>query len=302
MTVITTGSIPAALRPGLNKIWGQEYTDHPQEWRELVDVETSTSNYEEDMLLPGFGLAPVKPEGAGVSYDTTGQGPIQRYTHVAYGLGFIVTREAIDDNKYVEASMKRALLLARSFRMTKENVVANVYNRAFNSSYVGSDGKELIATDHPSAGGVWSNELATPADLSEASLEDMLTMVNTAKDERGFPVAIRGLKLVVHPSQVFEAERILGSTLRSGSSENDINAVRSLGLLSGGVVANHFLTDPDAWFIKTDAPDGLKFFQRIAPEFAQDNDFDTSNLKFKGYERYSTGWTDPRGLYGSAGA
>ncbi len=299
---ITTGSIAALLRPGLNAIWGRDYTEHAKEWPELFDTYQSDMAYEEDLLLPGFGLAPVKPEGEAIRYDTTGQGPVTRYTHVAYALGFIVTREAIDDNKYERNAIAGARNLAFSFRQTKEIVAANIYNRGFNSSYVGSDGKELIATDHPGSGGAWSNELATAADLSESSLEDLLTMVMQARNERGFPIALRAEKLIVPPSMVFEAQRILGSTLQSNSAENNINAIRSLGLLPGGVVVNHYLTDPDAFFIRTNAPDGMKHFQRIAPEFKQDEDFDTYNLKYKGYERYAFGWTDPRAVYGAAGA
>lgn len=300
---INTGSIAKLLWPGLNKIWGTDYTEHPAEWSDVFDTETSTMHREEDQLMPGFGLAPIKEQGAGVSYDTTSQGYTSRYTHVAYGLGFVVTREAIDDNQYEKKAFAGARSLAFSFRQTKENVAANVLNRAFNSSYTGGDVKELLATDHPlQSGGTFSNELATPADLSEAALEDISIQIMNAVNERGLRISLMGECVIVPPSLVFEATRILKSQLQSGTANNDVNALRSMGMFPRGVKVNHYLTDTDAWFVKTNAPQGLKHFKRIAPEFAQDNDFDSSNLKYKGYERYSFGWTDPRGLYGSAGA
>jgi len=300
--VINTGSIAKLLWPGLNAVWGKEYAEHPQEWRDLVDTETSDKMYEQDVLMPGFGLAPIKTEGASISYDSTSQGYTTQYTHIAYGLGFIVTREAIDDNQYERKALGSTADLAFSFRQTKENVVANVYNRAFNSSYVGGDGKELIATDHPIQAGTFSNELATPADLSEASLEDLAVQIMNAVNDRGMKISIMPRALIVPPALVFEATRILKSQLQNDTANNAVNAIRSMGLFPEGVKVNHYLTDTDAYFIRTNAKNGLKLFQRTSPEFAQDNDFDTSNLKYKGYERYSTGWTDPRSLYASAGA
>jgi hypothetical protein len=300
--VINTGSIAKLLWPGLNAVWGKEYAEHPQEWRDLVDSETSDKMYEQDVLMPGFGLAPIKTEGASISYDSTSQGYTTQYTHIAYGLGFVVTREAIDDNQYERKALGSTADLAFSFRQTKENVVANVYNRAFNSSYVGGDGKELIATDHPIQAGTFSNELATPADLSEASLEDLAVQIMNAVNDRGMKISIMPRALIVPPALVFEATRILKSQLQNDTANNAVNAIRSMGLFPEGVKVNHYLTDTDAYFIRTNAKNGLKLFQRTSPEFTQDNDFDTSNLKYKGYERYSTGWTDPRGLFGSSGA
>ena len=302
MSTITTGSIAKLLWPGLNAIWGKEYTEHPVEYTAIVDVEDSTKHREEDQLMPGFGLAPIKTQGAAISYDTTSQGYTSTYTHVAYGLGFIVTREAIDDNQYEKKALGGARDLAFSFRQTKENVVANLLNRGFNSSYTGGDAKELLATDHPIQGGTFSNELATPADLSEAALEDICIQIMNFVNDRNMKISIMPDSLIVPPALVFEATRILKSQLQSNSANNDINAMRSMGLFPGGVKVNHFLTDTDAWFVKTNAKNGLKLFQRTSPEFAQDNDFDTSNLKYKGYERYSTGWSDPRGIAGSAGS
>jgi len=300
--VINTGSIAKLLWPGLNAVWGKEYVEHPVEYRDLFDLETSDKAYEEDVLMPGFGLAPIKEQGAAVQYDSTSQGYTARYTAVAYGLGFIVTREAIDDNQYEKKAIGSTKDLAFSFRQTKENVGANVYNRAFTSAYSGGDGKELLATDHPIQGGTFSNELATPADLSEASIEDLSIQIMNAVNDRGMKISLMPRSLIVPTSLTFEATRIMKSQLQNDTANNAINALRSMGMFPEGVKINHYLTDVDAWFIRTNAPHGLKMFERTAAEFAQDNDFDTSNLKYKGYERYSMGWTDPRGLYGSVGA
>jgi hypothetical protein len=299
---ITTGQIAKLLWPGLNARWGVSYNEHPTEYTDLVDVFTSDMAYEEDQEMTGFGMAPIKTQGASIAYDTAGQGPTQRYTHIMYALGFIITHEALKDNQYEKVGMQRTGNLAFSFRQTKENVVANLYNRAFNSSYVGADGKELLATDHPSLAGTWSNELTTSADMSEASLEDLVVQIMQATNSRGMKIALRPTKLIVAPGAYFEAIRILQSTGQVGTANNDVNALKAAGLFPGGAVVNHYLTDSDAFFIRTNAQDGLKMFQREAIEFAQDGDFDTFNLKYKAFERYSTGWTDPRALYGSPGA
>ena len=300
--VISTGSIPKLLWPGLNAIWGQEYKDLDQQWRDLYEVQTSDKNYEEDVLLPGFGLAPVKPEGMSTSFDTTQQGFTSRYTHVAYGLGFILTFEMIEDNLYEKAAMNQTGKLARSFKQTKENVAANPYNRAFNPLYLGGDGVSLINASHPTQSGLQSNILATPADLSEAALEDITIQIMNAVDDRGLRIALMGVSLHVAPANVFEATRILQSQLQNDTANNAINAVKAQGLFPKGVKVNNYFTDPDAWFVRTDCPDSMKFFERNRAMFAQDNDFDTSNLKYKGYERYSCGWSDWRGVYGSAGS
>lgn len=302
MSVITTGAHPKALWPGVRKFVMGEYSEHPTEYTAIFDMKNSSMAYEEDVELTGFGLAPVKDQGAAVAYDSHTQGFTKRYTHVAYSLGYIVTREELDDNLYKSRSFKRGKMLAFSFRTTKEIVAANVLNRAFNSSYTGGDGKELLATDHPTLAGNFSNELAVAADLSEASLEDILIQIMETKNSRGLQIAIRGDCLIVPPALAFTAERIMKSTLQNDTADNAVNAIRSMGLLRGGVKVNHYLTDDDAWFVKTDAPDGLLGFQRTAFEFSQDNDFDTMNAKAKGYERYVFGWTDPRGLFGSEGA
>jgi hypothetical protein len=302
MAVISTGSHPKALWPGVHKFVMGDYAEHAVEYSQIFDMESSKMAYEEDVEITGFGLAQAKSEGASVAYDSHSQGFTKRYTHVAYALGYIVTREELDDNLYKSRSFKRGKSLAFSFRTTKEIVAANVLNRAFAPAYAGGDGKELLATDHPSLAGNWSNELAVAADLSEAALEDILTQIMEAKNSRGLQIALRGDCLIVPPALAFTAERIMKSSLQNDTANNAVNAIKSMGLLRGGVKVNHYLTDTSAWFVKTDTPDGLRGFQRTPFEFTQDNDFDTENAKAKGYERYSFGWSDPRGLYGSAGA
>jgi hypothetical protein len=302
MAVINTGNTPKLLWPGLNAVWGRDYEEHPKEFPDLFDIESSDMNYEEEVEMTGFGLASVKSQGAPTPYDTESQQSVTRYTHVAFGLGFIVTREEIDDNLYEKKGVTRTSALAFSFRQTKENVAANVYNRAFNTAYTGGDGKALLVTDHPSLSGNQSNTLATAADMSEASLEDLCVQAMNATNSRGLKIGLMLKSLVVPTGLVFEANRILKSANQSGSANNDINALRSTGMFPEGVKVNHYLTDADAFFARTNVPQGMKLFQRVRAEFAQDGDFDTGNAKYKGYERYSVGWTDWRALFGSPGA
>lgn len=301
MSVISTGNIAKLLWPGLNARWGANYNEYPKEYTDLVDVFSSDMNYEEDQEMTGFGLAPIKPQGQPTTYDTMQQGVTSRYTHIAYSLGFIITREAIDDNQYEKVGMQRTGSLAFSMRQTKENVVANLYNRAFNSSYTFGDGKELLATDHPTLAGNASNELATPADFSEASMEDLCIQIMGATNSRGLRIALKPQKLIVPKELFFEAQRILKSTNQPGTANNDLNALRTTGIIPE-LAVNHYLTDADAFFIRTNVPEGLKLFQRTAAEFKQDGDFDTDNLKYKAYERYSVGASDWRAIYGSTGA
>src|SRR5574341_207287 len=301
--VITTGNHPKALWPGVKEWWGRAYTAHPEEWKQLVDVETSSMNYEEDVQITGFGLVPVKAQGSSTSYDSETQGFTTRYTHVTYSLGYVVTQEELADNLYEEVSKTRASALAFSFQQTKENVVSNMYNRAFNSSYTFGDGKELLATDHPhTSGGTWSNELAVAADLSEASLEDIIIQMGGAVDDRGLLIALMPKKLIVPRQLGFEAARILKSVQQPGTANNDINVLNAMNSIPEGFVVNHFLTSSGAWFVRANVPmgQGLKFYQRVGISFTQDNDFDTDNAKAKGRERYSVGCTDPRALWGSA--
>ncbi len=302
MGVITSGNHPKALWPGVHKFWGMNYNQHPMECLEIFDVKRSEKAYEEDVEAYGFGLASVKAQGGGVAYDTHSQGATTRYTHVNYGLGFIVTEEEIDDNQYAEFARGRAAANARSMRITKELISANVLNRAFNSSYTGGDGVELASTAHVTQDGTQSNHMTVAADFSEAALEDMLIQVNTTTDTRGLEVALRAQKLIIPPALEFDVQRVLGSVLQAGTANNDVNAVKSLGLMPGGYSVNHWLSDSDAWFVKTDAMNGMTMFQRKDVSFTKDNDFDTGNAKAKSQERYSVGWTDWRGLFSSPGA
>jgi hypothetical protein len=300
--IITTGNHPKALWPGVKRWWGRSYEEHPMEWKELFDTDTSDQAYEEDVELTGFGLAPVKSEGASVSYDSEVQGATKRYTHVAYALGWICTQEEYEDGKYPIVSKQRTKALAFSMRQTEEIVAANVYNRAFTSAFTGADGKELLATDHPTLSGNQSNELAVAADLSEAAIEDLLIQIMEASNSRGLKISLIGQKLVLPPALSFEGTRITKSTLQNDTSNNAVNALRASGMLPKGIAVNHYLTDRDAWFIRTNAPAGLTRYTRVETTFDQDSDFDTGNRKAKARARYSVGWTDWRALYGSPGA
>lgn len=302
--VINTGSHPKALWPGVKEWWGREYNEHAQEWKELVDVETSDQNYEEDVQVTGFGLVPVKNQGSGTAYDSESQGFTTRYTHLTYSLGYIVTQEELEDNLYEKVSKTRSRALAFSFNQTKENVVANIYNRAFNGSYLGGDGVSLCATNHPNtSGGTWSNALATPADLSEASLEDLIIQMMGAADDRGLLISMMPTKLIVPRQEWFNANRILKSVFQTNGGNNDVNAIVATNAIPGGIHMNHYLTSAHAWFLRANVRPGtgLKFYQRVPISFTQDNDFDTDNAKAKSRERYSVGWTDPRALWGSNG-
>lgn len=300
--VITTGSHPKALWPGIKAWWGQVYDEHPEEFTALFDKETSHQNYEEDVQVTGFGLAPVKSEGQGVQYDSEVQGFTTRYTHVAYALGYIVTKEELDDNLYEQVSKKRSAALAMSFRQTKENVAANIYNRAFNSTYKGGDGVELCSTAHPNtSGGTYSNKLAVDADLSEASLEDATIALMGFQNDRGLLINVMPKSLHIARQEYYNAARILKSVNQPTNANNDINVLRANNVFPGGAVLNHYFTSPHAWFIRTNVRDGMKYYERVGISFDQDNDFDTMNAKAKGYERYSFGWTDPRAVFGSNG-
>lgn len=302
-TPITTGSFAKALWPGVNAWYAKEYAEYPVEWDKLFEKNTSRRNYEQDVGVSGFGLLAVKPEGDAVSYDTETQGFTTTYRHTVYSLGFIITQEMLDDDLYDVVAPRRAKQLAFSARQTKEVNGANVYNRAFAAAYVGGDGVTLLNSAHPNvAGGTWSNILSTASDLSEAALEQASIDISLLRDDRGLTIALVGDKLVIPPQLEFEAARILKTQYRVGTDNNDINALKELGKFRQGHIVNHFLTDTDAWFIRTNAKDGMKYFERKADEFKMDNDWDTENAKFKVSGRYSFGWTDPRGLFGSAGA
>lgn len=300
--VITSSSFAKLLWPGLNAIWGKEYNEYQTEWDKLFEKNTSDRAYEEDVGLSSFGLANVKNEGAPITYDTERQGFTSRYNHVVYALGFIVTREIFEDDQYGKVGAQKAQALARSMRHTKETIGANVYNRAFSGSYTGGDGVSLINASHPNvSGGTWSNQIATAADLSEAALEQAVIDIAGFRDDRGLLIAAKPTQLIIPYQLQFEAARILGSDGRVGTDLNDPNVLKQKGIFSN-VTTNHFLTDSDAWFIRTDVKNGLKYFERRGDKFEMDNDFDTENAKFKATARYSFGWTDPRAIYGSAGA
>jgi Mu-like prophage major head subunit gpT len=296
MSVITTGNNPKLLWPGLNAVWGRDYKEHAREYTDLFDVFTSDKNYEEDVEATGFGLAPIATEGGSTTYDTESQQTVTRYTHVEYKLGFIVTRAERDDNLYEKKGVSRTQALAFSFRQTEENVAANVYNRAQTAGYTYGDGQVLSSVSHPTLAGNQSNRLTTAADLSEASLEDLCIQIMNAQNSRGLRIGLMPKKLIIPPALAFEAARILKSVNQSGTANNDVNALKVMGSIPEMAV-NHYLTDTDAFFIRTNAPQGMKFFRRVATEFAQDGDFDSDNIKYRGYMRFSVGASDFRGLY-----
>ncbi len=301
---ITRGNFSKALLPGFQTWWQLDYKEWSPEYAQIYDEETSTFAFDEETGVVGTGLAPVKPEGDAIRYDTMSQGYTYRYNHVVYGLGFIITREMWEDNQYAELGLRRTKALAFSMKQTKETVAANLFNRATNAAYAYADGKSLIADDRPfyGGGGTWRNELAAAADLSEAALEQACIDIGDFRDERGNQIKVMPKKLIIHRENQFNAARILRSTLRVGTDFNDINALKALNVMDSDPIINHYFTDPDAWFIKTDCPDGLKLKQRRSVEFGDDSDFETENAKFKATERYSFGMTDPRGVFGSPGA
>jgi hypothetical protein len=302
MGVIYTSNHPKALWPGVKAWFGRMYDEHVEEYSKIFDRDSSSRAYEERAELTGFGLAPVKNQGGSISYDSESQGVTSRLTNVTYALGYVVTMEELQDNLYEMVSKRRSKALAFSMRQTKETVGANVLNRGFNSSYTGGDGKELLATDHPTLDGTQSNELSTAADLSEAALEDLMIQIMQAKNSRGLRIALKGEKLIVPPALFYEANRILKSALQNDTANNAVNALKATNALPGGIVLNHYLTDSDAWFIKTNCPEGLIYQERMPMEFEQDNDFDTKNAKAAAVERYVFGWCDWRALYGTPGA
>jgi len=302
MAVITSSSFAKLLWPGLNAIYGKSYNDYPVEWDKLFEKNTSDKAYEEDVGLSSFGLASVKNEGAPITYDTERQGFTSRYNHVVYALGFMITREIYEDDQYAKVGAQKAKALARSMRQTKEIVGANVYNNATSGSFLGGDGVSLLSTAHPTvAGGTFSNRIAVDSDLSEAALEQAVIDIAGFRDDRGLLIAAKPSKLVIPYTLQFEASRILNADGRVGTDLNDPNAIKESGIFSQ-VITNHYLTDPDAWFILTNVGDGLKYFERRGDQFEMDNDFDTENAKFKATARYSFGWSDPRAIYGSPGA
>lgn len=307
--IITSSSFAKLLWPGLNAIYGKAYNDYPVEWDKLFEKNTSDRAYEEDLGLSSFGLASVKAEGAPITYDTERQGFTSRYNHVVYALGFIVTREAVDDDLYDVVGKQKAKSLAFSMRQNKEIIAANIYNRAFSTSYTGGDGASLIASaggggssSHPNvAGGTWTNGVATATDLSEAALEQAVIDIRGFTNDRGLKVQAKPTKLIIPKELMFEATRILKTDGQVYSADNTLNAIKTMGVIPE-IIVNDYLTDTDAWFIKTNVQDGLKYFERDGDSFGMDEDFDTENAKYKARSRFSFGWTDPRAIYGSPGA
>ena len=300
---INRAQLVKELTPGLHALFGLEYDRYENEHAEIFDTENSERAFEEEVMLSGFGEAPVKGEGAAVVYDTAQESFTSRYTHETVAMAFALTEEAIEDNLYDTLSSRYTRALARSMSTTKQVKAANVLNNAFNSSFVGGDGKELCATDHPTVENIeLRNELATAADLNETSLEQALIDIADFKDERGIKVNAPARKLISPPALQFVADRLMGTPGRVGTSDNDINAIRNMGMVSEGYTVNHYLTDTDAFFIKTDVPNGLKHFVRTPVQTSMEGDFETGNVRYKARERYSFGFSDWRGIFGSPGA
>ena len=299
---ISRQQLAKELEPGLNALFGLEYKNYENQHTEIFDIENSDRAFEEEVMLSGFANAAVKSEGAAVTFDTANETFTSRYTHETVALAFAITEEAIEDNLYDKISTRYTKALARSMANTKQIKAANVLNNGFSSSFPGGDGKELFATDHPTQSGDAKNELSTSADLSETSLEQALIDIAAFTDERGLKIAARGLKLIIPSELQFTAERIMKSANRVGTADNDLNAIASKGMIPQGYVVNNFLTDTDAFFIKTDVPNGLKMFERAPIKTAMEGDFDTGNVRYKARERYSFGFSDWRGMFGSPGA
>ena len=299
---ISRGQLVKELEPGLNALFGLEYKRYENQHAEIFAQETSDRAFEEEVMLSGFANAQVKPEGSGVTFDSAQETFTARYTHETIALAFSITEEAIEDNLYDRLASRYTKALARSMANTKQVKAANVLNNAFNSSFAGGDGKELCATDHPTIAGTVKNELTVSADLNETSLEQSLIDIAAFTDERGLKIAARGVKMIIPSELQFTAERLMKSQGRTATADNDINAVVSMGMVPQGYRVNNYLTDTDAFFIITDVPNGLKMFVRSPIKTAMEGDFDTGNVRYKARERYSFGFSDFRGIFGSPGA
>ena len=299
---ISRSQLVKELEPGLNALFGLEYKNYADEHAEIFDVENSDRAFEEEVMLSGFANASVKPEGSSVNYDTAQESFTARYTHETLALAFSITEEAIEDNLYDRLASRYTKALARSMANAKQVKAANVLNNAFDSSFTGGDGVELCSAVHPIVAGTFKNELSTAADLNETSLEQALIDIAAMTDERGLKIAAKGVKMIIPSALQFTAERLMKSQGRTATADNDINAVGSMGMIPQGYVVNHYLTDTDAFFIKTDVPNGLKMFVRAPIKTAMEGDFETGNVRYKARERYSFGFSDPRGIFGSPGA
>jgi hypothetical protein len=300
---ISRAQLLKELLPGLNALFGMEYNRYGEEHKEIFETETSERSFEEETKLSGFSAAPVKNEGAAIAYDNAQEAWTARYNHETIALGFSITEEAIEDNLYDALSARYTKSLARAMAYTKQTKAAAILNNGFTAGYTGGDGVTLFSTSHPLvSGGVNSNRPTVGADLNETSLEAAVIQIAAWTDERGLLIAARPTKLVVPPSLMFVATRILETELRVGTADNDINALKNNGSIPGGYTVNHYLTDTNAWFLTTDVPNGLKHFVRTPLQNSMDGDFDTGNVRYKARERYSFGWSDPLGVFGSPGA
>ena len=299
---ISRAQLLKELLPGLNALFGMEYARYGEEHKEIYETETSERSFEEETKLSGFSAAPVKNEGNAIAYDNAQEAWTARYQHETIALGFSITEEAIEDNLYDSLSARYTKALARAMAYTKQVKAAAVLNNAFTSGYTGGDGQVLCSTSHPLvSGGTNSNTFTTQADLNETSLEAAVIQIAAWTDERGLLIAAKPRKLIVPPGLMFVATRLLQTELRTGTTDNDINALKSLSSVPEGYAVNHFLTDTNGWFLMTDVPNGLKHFVRTPLQNSMDGDFDTGNVRYKARERYSFGWSDPLGIFGSQG-
>ena len=300
---ISRAQLAKELEPGLNALFGMEYARYENEHAEIFETEASDRAFEEEVLIVGFGNARDKSEGQGVAYDQASEGFTARYTHETVALAFALTEESVEDNLYDRLGARYTKALARSMAHTKQVKAANVLNNAFSSSFLGGDGKSLVATDHPLAGGgTFSNRPSAFSDLNETSLENALISISTFVDDRNMILALQGTKLIVPPQLQFVADRLLETPGRVETADNDINAIRNMGLLPQGYAVNHFLTDTDAFFVLTDVPDGFKHFERSPIATSMEGDFNTGNVRYKARERYSFGFSNPRAVFASQGA
>ena len=296
---ISRAQLVKELEPGLNALFGLEYKQYANEWNEIFDTESSDRAFEEEVMLSGFGNASVKPEGQGIAFDDAQETFTARYTNETIALAFAITEEAIEDNLYDRLASRYTKALARSMASTKNIKGAAVLNNGFTAAYAGGDGKALFDTEHPTLAGSFSNELNTPAELNETSLEEALINIAAFTDERGLKIAAQGVKMIIPSALQFTAERLMKSEGRTGTADNDINAIKSMGMLPQGYAVNHYLTAAKKWFVKTDVPNGMKHFERAPITTKMEGDFDTGNVRYKARERYVFGFSDPRGAFGS---
>lgn len=307
---ISRAQLLKELLPGLNALFGMEYSRYGEEHKEIYETEKSDRSFEEETKLSGFGAAPVKNEGSAIAYDNAQEAFTARYTHETIALGFSITEEAVEDNLYDSLSARYTKALARAMAYTKQVKAASVLNNGFNGAFAGGDGVSLFGNNssntrvgHPLVGGGANfNSPTVGVDLNETSLENAAIQIAAWTDERGLLIAAKPVKMVIPPALMFVAKRLLDTELRVGTADNDINALKKMGTISGGYTVNHFLTDPNAWFLTTDVPNGLKHFERVALSTSMDGDFDTGNVRYKARERYSFGWSDPLGIWGSGGS